>query len=278
MPLDPYVDSLDGLHEAIAREYVPYQGDNPDLKGKFILNVPSKEGFALENVTGLKNALENEKASRRKARELLARYVDPEGKPLDPDRIAEMFERLQAAPKTDPQKNGNGQDPLEAVQAAKAQFDEELKSREKRWKSDISKANEERDQARTNLRRVLIENQAQQAIGKHDGIIRALMPHVLAVADLREIEGVPRVVIVNEKGEPRISRRPGNTGFMDLDEFVGEILKNDKDFRGNFKGTDATGGGSGAVGTAPPGGFRIDPKLPAEERLRLARRQASSGS
>ena len=95
------------------------------------------------------------------------------------------------------------------------------------------------------LRSEMIERRAVEAIAKAGGRARSLKPHVVAAMSLREDDnGGFRPVILDERGEPRLSAEAKTASdFMTADEYV-ESLKADEDFMPLFSGTGAGGGGA----------------------------------
>ncbi|MCC7172589.1 MAG: hypothetical protein IT459_19230 [Planctomycetes bacterium] len=66
-------------------------------------------------------------------------------------------------------------------------------------------------------------------------------------------DGKPRVLVVDDKGNPRITKKSGSAESMGLDEFV-LSLRNDKDLAGAFYGTGMKGdAGPTPLKTTEPG-------------------------
>jgi hypothetical protein len=264
MALRPILESLDGLPEDVSKEYAAYTGEESALKGRFVLQVTPEDGFALENIQGLRNALGAEKEARRRANEKLGRFVDSEGKPLDPVELVGSLDRLAGL-----ESGKINPDDLE-TRLAHARETEAQK-----WSGKLTESEKLRGSTEKKYRDSRIRNAALLAIAAHKGKAKPLLPHVEAVADLRVHEdGREELIIKDDQGNARLSQETGNTGNMTFDEFVGKVLKSDGDFRGSFEGTGASGSGSGGesrdvVATS------ISPDLPPAEQLKQARRLAA---
>jgi len=265
MALSPILDSLDGLSEDIASNYAQYAGDEASLKGKFLLQVESAAGWGLENVSGLRNALSSEKEARRRANERAARFVDGDGKALDPVDLVTKLERLAG---------------LESGAIKGDDLDAKLRSEREgeatKWKGKVDGLTQSAAELQEKYETTVKTNAALLAISAHKGKARALLPHVIQACKLRTSDdGHEELLVLGDDGNPRLSVEPGNTGNMTLGEFVGSVLKKDPDFRGNFEGTGASGGGS-TGGSQDVNATRIDPNLSPVEQLKLAHQQEAA--
>ncbi len=93
--LQPFVDSLDAAPEALRDAYV-------ERDGKFFLNVVSKEGFALEDVSGLKTALGKERTRADNLEKTSAKFKD-----IDPDKARAALTELEELKQIDPAKEAD---------------------------------------------------------------------------------------------------------------------------------------------------------------------------
>src|SRR5262245_7637775 len=123
MALKALLNSLDGLDDATKALYV-------EKDGKFVLDVESVDGFALEDVNGLKTALGKERTRADRAEGLNVKFKD-----LDPDKARAALAELEELKKLDPSKEAD-KIANTKFEAAKAQLLEkhtgEITSREER--------------------------------------------------------------------------------------------------------------------------------------------------
>lgn len=265
MPLSPFVDSVDDLPEAIRGEYVKYSGDDASLKDKFVLQVESQNGWALDNVESLRNSLSSERDRRSQAVAKLQKLVDDDGNPLDIEDVLANLGRLM---KFDSGDFSGSEGFTEAVEALKTQ----LTQKHEREKGTLT---EERDTAKSTLRDYVARNEAVTAISSAEGSVKGLLPHVLSSLDVQyDDAGKATVVVKNKDGVVQISQRQGSDEPMSVQEFV-ESLKKDDELKALFKGTAGSGGGQD-----PPkpgsGNHKIDPKLSPMKRIE-AYRAAKAG-
>jgi len=267
MPLKPILDSLEGLPDAIAEHYQSYSGNDSSLQGKYVLAVDSVDGWGLENTGALKRALAAEREAHRRYKGELGKYTNESGEPLDPGHVTEALDRLRRLEEGD----------LSADDKLKERLEATTRQLEDKYGKQVQKLSSERDSLHDRLKRTIVKNAALSAISKHEGRARALLPHVESAVDVRfNDDGTEELIVLDERRQPRVSPSQGSTGYMSVEEYVQE-LKGDPDFRGNFKGTDASGGGLDQPG--PPGQPQhIDPKLPAVERLKIARQMQGGNS
>lgn len=230
MALKAVLDSLDGVADLIKSEYV-------ERDGKFHLDVTPVEGFALENTSGLKSALQKERSARLKATERLGILGE-----VDPERIKEAVEKLEEISGWDPEKKVS-----EAVKAREAQIVE-------LHKKELGKVSGRSEKLQRQLERVLVDQAAERAIIDAKGNVKLLLPHVKASLRVREDGDVFSAEVVNENGESRIG---GNNGSpMTIPQLI-EELKQSADFQTAFAGSGHSGGGTTAsAGNARSGGSR----------------------
>lgn len=225
MALKLKLTSLDGLDEAIKKEYV--QRD-----GAFYLAWEGSDGLVVENVTGLKNALEREKAEKAAAKEKLAKF---EG--LDPEAARTAFEKYAEIQNWKPDAN------VEKIWNERA---EEIK---KKSKKELEDERKRADALERELNDQLVDTAlASLVAGKAS--FKLLLPVVKQNTIIERDAAGRRVVRVRnpETGNARISQRQNNAeNMMGLEEYVMDVLRNDPDTAVAFKPSD---GGSGA----PAGG------------------------
>lgn len=215
MALQIVADKIDDLPEAL-REHAK------ETNGKFAV-AALPQGWALEDVTGLKSSLADERKQRK-----------------DFERMAKAFEGIDDAEAA--------RSALEQMRAGSLKSSKEIDT----WKVEVEKKvmadrkalEGERDGYRTQLEQSLIERDAYEAITKAGGIPRLLMPLVRSAARIeRNGDGKLHLSLVGEDGKPLITKKAGSSDGMSLVEFV-ETLKSQPDCKGAFNGSGATGGGS----------------------------------
>ena len=221
--LKAVLESLDGLPDSQKELYTE------DSDGKFRLNA---EG--VEDVGGLKSALEKERKARKEAEGKLKKVGD-----IDVDE----YERLKTESEERAEK---GDDTEKKLQSAQKKFDREIAERDAKLLARDKK-----------IHQLVAENVAKDAIEAAGGRPKVLLPHVLASTKVIEEDGDFVAVVVDAKGNERTGKS-GDKRFS-LEDLVLE-LKSDDEFASAFNGTGASGSGGPPNGTrgAPPKGARVD--------------------
>lgn len=235
--LKAVLSTLDGLPEAQKDLYE--EGDD----GKFHL---SAEG--VEDVGGLKSALEKERKGRKEAEQKLKKLGD-----IDVDE----FERLQLESEERSEKEGDVEKKLATAQK---KFDRE--------KTELEQKVLARDKK---IHQLVAENVATKAIEEAGGKPKVLLPHILASTKVVEEEGDFVAIVVDGKGNERPAKS-GDKRFT-LEDLVLEV-KADEDFAGAFPGTGASGSGAPQVTTR---GSRA-PAQSREEAQSVEQQKRSSGA
>tara|TARA_R100000152_G_C6780095_1_gene212455 strand:+ start:2303 stop:3106 length:804 start_codon:yes stop_codon:yes gene_type:complete len=199
--------------------------------GRWILQVDSVDGYALEDVTGLKAALSKERTLAREASNLAKSFegMDAEAARAALEKVSEM-------------DNWTPQDKVA----------EQIERRERQLVAKHEKAladsGAENAHLRSQLDKHLIEAAAVNALNKHKGNIELLLPHVKSMTRVEQ-DGSGNFVarVVDQDGHPRISMKQGSQDPMTIDELVGSLRQSDT-FAPAFAGSGATG--SGATGNS----------------------------
>lgn len=220
--LKAVLDTLDGLPDAQKGLYE--EGED----GKFHL---SAEG--IEDVGGLKSALEKERKARREAEKKLTRLGD-----IDPDEVQRLRDEAE-------ERAEKGDDAEKKLATAQKKFDRE--------KTELEQKVLARDKK---IHQLVAENVAKDAIEQAGGKPKVLLPHILANVKVIEEDGDFVPVVLDAKGNERPAKS-GDKRFT-LEDLVSE-LKADDEFAGAFNGTGASGSGAPPSGPrgAPPRG-RVD--------------------
>jgi len=219
MALKAILDSLEGA-EALKDHYT-------EKDGKFYLNVEPVNGFALEDITGLKTALSKERGSRETLERAAAKWKD-----LDPDKARDALARLAEIADLDPKK--------EADKIALAKI-EELKKQLLDKHSNELKTRE--DRAATLLRQIeslLIDSAATAALAESKGSVDLLLPHVRSQVRVKEQDGKFSVEVINSEGNTRVNNAANP---MTIAELVAEMKASEK-FGRAFEASGQSGGGA----------------------------------
>jgi hypothetical protein len=218
MALRLVLDDLDGLPDDVAKEYV-------ERDGKFYLDWVEADGLRVEDVGGLKTALEKE---RQLARESVARLKKYEGID-DPAAARDALRKVGEMADWDPDK----------------EVSERMKAREKQLleqhQRDTRVLEDKLENAESQLERNLIIAAATEALQKAGGRIHLMLPHVLGNVRMRRTdEGAYLAEVVDEGGTPRVGDSAGNP--MTIPQLVEEMRGRDE-FTAGFDGTGQSGTG-----------------------------------
>ena len=175
--------------------------------GKFYLNVTPTEGWSLENVDGLKNALG---AERKKAGELEASIKAFEG--IDPKKAADALKKVEKFSNFDPEK--------EADKIAEEKFKNKESQLVSRHSEAMALAQASLDSRTGQLKKLLVDNAIKAELGKLNPLEDARDAIELLAAQLvrtKEVNGEFVVEVVDAQGNPRIKDVHGNPmGISDL--------------------------------------------------------------
>jgi hypothetical protein len=225
MALKAIVETLEGVEHAAF-----YRETEIDGKTMYVLDVEGVGGYQLENVAGLKSALEKTKS------EVAAKKAALDGfKGLNAETVRQQLAELQ-------ELQGK------APEASKAEASR-VKQLAEQWKRERegleAKANTYKSVIDDTLRR----QTAVQAIAAAGGNVDLLLPHVLSQTKTREEGGRFLVDVVTAEGVARIKDASNNMSISDL---VGE-MKASPVFGVAFKGTEKSGSGSSQSQAASSG-------------------------
>lgn len=272
-------EQLAALPEPVQAEFQPLEGAD----GQFVLDVGTVDGYALENVVGLRNTVEATRAERDAARKDLKSWTDA-------GFTVEEAKRAIA----------NSQKFAGADDKSKAAVEAARQETAAKYQKDLDAAGETLTVRDNEVAELLIDQQATQLLsqldeksGKPIGNPTLLIPHIKQqVKVVRGEDGKARVQVFNpETGHERVSMRKGQTGAMTLDELVLDVMREDDRFAPAYSGSGASGtGGAGGAGGNGAGGAS-NPWLPASfnlteqmriskdnpQRAELMRREAGAG-
>ena len=220
MAIKAIVTKLDDAPEALREHYA-------EKGGKFVLSVDAVDGFALEDVSGLKTALGKERTQRERLEQDVVKFKD-----LDPDRARTALTELEELKKLDPSK--------EADKIANTKFEAAKAQLIEKHGADL-KAKDDRIGVLTGAVDSLVrEQRATAAIAAAKGSVDLLLPHVLKNTRTVEKDGRFLVEVVDADGNVRIGDGKGTP--LDLDGLVAEMRASDT-FARAFDGEGHSGSG-----------------------------------
>lgn len=221
----------DALSGELQKEYKPLLKDGQPVKDAqgnemFILDAPDMEHR--DDITGLKNALETERAQNTERGQRIAT--------LEAEK-ATLASDFEAWKKKNPKATN------EEIEAAKKELIE-------KHTKELDAATKKGETYRNHLDRVMRQDAARAAIVAAKGVPELLLPHVLNQTKFVETDdGKFKVVVVNAQGGERIGDSQGNP--MTLTQLV-EEMRNNEVFGRAFEASNA--GGSGANNNNGGGG------------------------
>ena len=195
--------------------------------GKFVLAVEESDGYALENISGLKSALGKERSTREQLERDVVRFKD-----IDPDKAREALEKWAEFQAIDPAK--------EADKIANTKFeaarDQLVKSHEAALKP-VTDRNAKLEAAVDGLTR---KQTATLAIAEAKGAVELLLPHVLKHTKVKETDdGEFETEVVDAAGALRFNAK-GEP--MTVRELVAE-MRGSEAFARAFDGDGQSGSG-----------------------------------
>lgn len=212
MAIRAIIEKLEDAPETIREHYRAGTAEE-GADGKFVLGVESVNGWALEDVTGLKTTFSKEMTQRKALEREVARFKD-----IDPDKAREALTKLQELGDLDPTK--------EADKIANTRF-EAAKTQLLTKHQDEIKSREERIGSLTKSVDVLVrEQRATAELAEAKGAVELLLPHVLKNTRTVERDGGKFAVeVIDAEGNVRIANGKGDP--MTLKDLVAEMRQSD---------------------------------------------------
>lgn len=248
-------EEREALPENIQAEYKPLAGQD----GKFVIDGIAVDGWAIEDVVGLRRTVETTRAERDKLKEKV--------KTFDGVDAAE-YARLKAK-----KAEIEGWDPTND-DAFKTRLEEQNATWQTKYDADVAVEKKAKEDAHKRYVQFRKQAEATAAVSKYvlpkSG--KALLPHVLGQLEVYPSEDgdTDQVWVRGSDGRPRITQKAGEQGNMTPEELV-LSMKEDEAFAPLFPGTGATGGGATGGGSGK-GTVVVDPSLNPVERLKAARK------
>lgn len=213
MALDAFVENLDNVPEALRGEY-------KEIDGGYQLDVTTTNGFALENVEGLKSALGKERNNVSSLNKELNK-IKKEFDGIDPVELIGTKAQLE-----DLQKKYDELSAIDPAKEADALADKKaadlLAKKQKEWEKQYNKEIGSRDERlnglTSQLHEVMVKSVAVQALAENGAgdSVDLLLPHVLKNVKLSENEGKVEVHVIDSEGNPRVKGDGKNMTITDL--------------------------------------------------------------
>lgn len=214
-----FVRSLDEVPEDVREYYVPTED------GRFRLNA---EG--VEDVTGLRSALQAERRERENREKQLAKVKD-----VDPEKYKELLAEHERREEEAAQRKGEYDKLLAQVNDKHKKVVDDLGAQVERLKGELA--------------RTLIEAKAHAAITEEKGVPLLLMPHIRSRTRMVERDGKFDIEVLLPDGTPMVTDK----GPATIAELV-KSFKEDNNFARAFDGVGAGGSGAGPNKAGQAGG------------------------
>tara|TARA_Y100000114_G_scaffold92046_1_gene85493 strand:- start:3906 stop:4730 length:825 start_codon:yes stop_codon:yes gene_type:complete len=225
--------------EAIPEQFRPLYRQEGDV---YVPSIKPAHGYGIDKVDSLKRQIAElgEKHSRGTSK--LRAYEDAEGNLIEPERVQRLLELESRQAQQATQQKTQQEMAAEQFDALKTQL-------EQKHSKEMQAIQQRREHLEAELRRHVVTNAALNALSKAGANADLLMPHVESMTRVDEIDGqfVARVLDDDRKTH-RISRKPGSTTPMDLEELV-DILR-DK-FPAAYPAQQRAGSGTESLGAGP---------------------------
>lgn len=222
--LSAFVKSLDAVPENLRELYVEQED------GRFKLDADG-----VEDIGGLKSALQKEREQNQKLRTSADKY-----KNVDPDKYNEMIAAADEAERKRLTAEGNFTALTEQMKTA--------------HKTELERERAEKAGLLGEIERRAIDGEAIVELTAAKGKVKLLLPHVKSQARVRKTDtGVYVTEVIDGNGNVRIADGAGTP--MTIKQLVAE-MKGQDDFAGAFMADDKSGGGAPSTGTkggAPSG-------------------------
>lgn len=236
----------------------PLKAEYVERDGAYFVDVAQVEGWALEDVHGLRSALET---TRNERNTLQAATKEFEG--VDLNEVKRLLSKKEEIDSWSPDND----------EAFKARLEEAQANLQRKYDTDLGAANERAESLSKKYRTYLCRADAVAAINAEKGPVDVLLPHVLERLSVFEADGRDAVFVSGDDGKPRITQQAGETGNMTARELVATLKENEA-FRPLFPGSGATGGGT--TGGSGAKGNPVDSSLSPEQRLAQHRAQVGA--
>ncbi len=226
-------EAHDALPDALKAEYI-------EKDGSFLVDIQPVEGFALENITGLQNALSATRTERDTALET-AKVFDG----IDAEAAKTAIIKVKEYASFDPD-----QKIAEGIKAQKEMIIGEHNKAMNVKDDTIGKLTSQ-------VEKHLIDSTATVAINDAKGNLTLLMPHIKQQTRMKEVDGNYIAQILDGNKNVRIGDTQGTN--MTMKQLVDE-MKTKPEFASAFEGTGSSGT------TTKPGGSSEKTKAALKEK------------
>lgn len=231
MVMKAILDNLDGVSDAFKGEYT-------EKDGKFYLAVEPVEGYALENVEGLKTALSAANGKFTGAEKELKKFGSAWDKDkgwqhsVDPTKVKTAVAKYDEFSSFDPEK--------EADKVAQAKIDAMKQQLVDQHQAELGSATERNALLTSTVNDLLIKQEAATALAGAKGDAVLLMPHIERQTRVGEKDGKFFVEVLDANGNVRIGDGKGTN--MTIVQLV-EEMKKSSTFGKAFEGDGTSGSG-----------------------------------
>lgn len=223
MALDPIVDSLEGLPEELAKHYQEHKD------GGFKLAVRPKDGWDLQDISGLNSAFNKTKAQLQESKQRLEDLGD-----MDIGAAREALTKVEEMANWTP-----GEKVAERMELIKKQAADE-------YGKEISKRDKELDKLRGQVTTLVKTNQNRDALVQHRAKTGRALEAMMALLDRHtkvDFTGeVPVSYVLGDNGEVEHALVDGHMVPVTIDAHV-KKMRDDPEFSAFFESSGASGGG-----------------------------------
>jgi len=223
MPISTYVENIETVDENLRDFYKPLESGEG-----YILNAEPSNGYAIENVDGLKTALGRERTDRKefekKYNSLSKQFegVDLESLTKTQTEFEKLQKQYEELSKLDPES--------EAAKIAEAKIKEieeksstKLTKQQKEWQklheTEVGSRDTQISNLTSQLKNLMVDNTATNALAEA-GIVpehlELILPKVTGAMRLEEDDGKLVPVVVDAEGHPRVRSDGQNMTIADL--------------------------------------------------------------
>lgn len=238
-------EDFEGLSDEVKGHYKE-DGDN------YVLDVGSVDGFALENVTGLKSTVEKLRTTEKNLNSELKNVKSNYASFQEQFKDIDAEQARNALAKIDEIKDWDGETKVkEAVAVAEKRLQNQIEQLSSQHKTKVEELEDSLADSQSQLQDAIVNSKIIESITKEGGNINLLMPHVRSqVQMVKDSNGKWKPEVINKDGNMRIGDSQGNP--MTITQLVQEMKSQDT-FAAAFPGANSSGSGdSGDKGDGKP--------------------------
>lgn len=237
MALKALIKTLDEVDEALHGEYRALADD-----AGFVLDVVETDGYAMENLTGLRNTLQTQKSQIQGFKDKNVLWGD-----LDPNDVKGKLTKLTQLESIDPDAEVS-EKVKTALATHKAQFETALGDKDISI-GELNKA----------IESLLVDSTAISALAEAKGEAKLLLPHIKTQCKVVKTDtGEYAVNVLDHNGNARIAIANGQTRDFTIGDLVEEMRADDTFGRAfEAQSKSGTGGPSDHRRTTNGDGTRV---------------------